>query len=166
MRYLLTISLFVISIALGAWGYFLHKEAVEDRNIDELKLQDNSPGLLIASLIVGAGALGSLQLARRRHRQQLRRGDIGLLSKRLISMGIEEVDIEELHAALKADPPLEIVRKRFSIKTIAEWGAIGEQLSAWIKKTTASLAEQYPDNTARQLEQLVPTPILEYYGWD
>tara|TARA_B100000809_G_scaffold188677_1_gene187055 strand:- start:865 stop:1317 length:453 start_codon:yes stop_codon:yes gene_type:complete len=148
MNYLLTISLFAISIALGVWGYCL---------------QDDSFGVLAASVIVGAGALGSLQRGRLLRRRQLRRGDFDFLSGELISLGLEEADVEELRDALEADSPVEIVRKQFTVKTIAEC-VIGEQVSAWIKKTTDQLAEKYSDNTGQQLEQLVITPILEYYG--
>ena len=163
MRSLLTIFLFAISIALGVCAYVDHKQAVQDRKAGLEVLNQSASRTLMASLFVGMLGLGSLQLARRHRRRQLRRGDFDFLSGQLISMGIEEDDVEELQTALEADSPVEIARKRFTVKTIAEC-VIGEQVSAWIKKTTDQLAEKYPDNTAQQLEQLVVTPILEYYG--
>ena len=149
MNYLLTIFLFAISIALGVWGYFL---------------RDDSFGVLAASVIVGAGALGSLQRGRLRRRRQLRRGDFDFLSGQLISLGLEEVDIEELQTALKADPPMEIVRKRFTVT--GDSFSAGDQVSAWTIKMLERRAEQVDRETLEQWEQLVGTAILEYYGWD
>ena len=66
MRYLLPISLFAVSIALGAWAYVDHKQAEQDRKVG-LDVYNTSAGLtMIASLLVGMLGLGSLYGARRR----------------------------------------------------------------------------------------------------
>ncbi len=163
MNYLLTIALFAVSIALGAWGVLDSRQEIQDNKAGVDYLNGSGTRLIVASLLVGGMSVVSLQRGRLRRRRQLRRGDFDFLSGQLISMGIEEADVEELRTALEADSPVEIVRKRFTVKTIAEC-VIGDQVSAWTKKTTDQLAEKYPDNTAQQLEQLVMTPILEYYG--
>ena len=149
MNYLLTIALFAVSIALGVWSYFL---------------RDDSFGVLAASLIVGAGALGSLQRGRLLRRRQLRRGDFDFLRGQLISLGLEEVDIEELQTALKADPSVEFIRKRFTVT--GDSFSTGDQVSAWTIKMLERRAEQVDRETLEQWEQLVGTAILEYYGWD
>ncbi len=165
MRNLLTILLFGISIALGTWAYVEHRQARQDRrNGLEKMLPDSSPGLWMASLIVGAGALGSLHAGRRRRRQQLRRGDFDDLRRRLISHGLDEDEIEELHAAIKVDPPLVIVRKRFTLD--GDSFSAGEQVKAWIIKMLEQRAEQVGRETLESWEKLVGTAILEYYGWD
>ena len=165
MRNLLTISLFGISIALGIWAYLDHRQAVRDRQngLQEM-LPDTSPGLLMASLVVAGLGLGSLQGGRRRRRQQLRRGDFDLLSSRLNSHGIGEDDIEELRAALEADPPNEIVRKRFTVS--GDSFSAGERVNAWIIKMLEQRAQLVGRETTEQWEQLIGTALLEYYGWD
>ena len=165
MRNLLTISLFGISIALGAWASVEHRQAVRDKqNGLEKMLPDNSPGLWVASLVVGAGALGSLQAGRRRRRQQRRRGDFDDLRRRLISHGLERDEIEELRAAITVDPPLVIVRKRFTLD--GDSFSAGEQVNAWITKMLEQRADQVGRETIEQWEQLIGTALLEYYGWD
>ena len=165
MRNLLTISLFGISIGLGIWAYVDHRQAVRDRQngLQEM-LPDTSPELLMASLIIGAGALGSLHAGRRRRRQQLRRGDFDDLRRRLISHGLDEDEIEELRAAIKVDPPLVIIRKRFTLD--GDSFSAGEQVNAWITKMLEQRAEQIGRETLEPWEKLVGTAILEYYGWD
>ena len=166
MRYLLTISLFAVSIALGAWAYVDHKQAEQDRKVG-LDIYNTSAGLtMIASLLVGMLGLGSLYGARRRRLLRLRKGDFDFLSARLSLAGIAEADIEELKVALQADPPPRIVRYRFSIRTIAESGFLGDQVGAWIKKAVGQLGEKYPDSSVEELEQLVGTLIFQYYGWN
>jgi hypothetical protein len=166
MRYLLTISLFAVSIALGAWAYVDHKQAEQDRKVGHDVYNPNAGRTMIASLLVGMLGLGSLYGARRRRLLRLRKGDFDFLSARLSIAGIAEADIEELKVALQADPPPRIVRHRFSIRTIAELGFIGDQVGAWIKKAVGQLGEKYPDSTVEELEQLVGTLIFQYYGWD
>ena len=165
MRHLLTILLFGISIALGTWAYVDHRQAVRDKNNGlEKMLPDSSPGLWMGSLIVGAGALGSLHAGRRRRRQQLRRGDFDDLRRRLLSHGLTGDEIEELRAAIEADPPIEIVRKRFTLD--GDSFSAGEQVNAWIIKMLEQRAEQVGRETLESWEKLVGTAILEYYGWD
>ena len=82
----------------------------------------------------------------------------------MISLGLEEVDIEELQTALKADPPVEFIRKRFTVT--GDSFSAGEQVSAWTLKMLERRAEQVDRETLEQWEQLLGTAILEYYGWD
>ena len=109
MNYLLTITLFAISIALGVWGVLDSRQEIQDNKAGVDYLNGSGTRLIVASLLVGGMSFVSLQRGRLRRRRQLRRGDFDFLSGQLISLGLEEVDIEELQTALKADPPMEIV---------------------------------------------------------
>ena len=164
MRSLLTISLFAVSIALGAWGVLDSRQEIQDNKAGVDYLNGSGTRLIVASLLVGGMSFVSLQAGRRHRRRQLRRGDFDFLSGQLISLGLEEVDIEELHTALKADPPMEIVRKRFTVT--GDSFSAGDQVSAWTIKMLERRAEQVDRETLEQWEQLVGTAILEYYGWD